>query len=67
MKRSAQRHSYGSFQHGEKDEGVGEWITMTSPEDLFKLNIDVNFQLLDHKLLMITDDDTACESVKESK
>ena len=51
MKRSARKHSDGSFQHGEKDEGVGEWITVMSPEDLFKLNIDVNFQLLDHKSL----------------
>ena len=51
MKRYARKHSDGSFQHGEKDKGVGEWITVTSPEDLFKPNIDVNFQLLDHKSL----------------
>ena len=49
MKRSARKHSDGSFQVREKDEGVGKWITVTSPEDLFKLNIDVNLQLLDHK------------------
>ena len=40
---------------------------MTTPENLFKLNIDVNFQLLDHKSLMINDDDTARESVNERK
>ena len=67
MKRSARKHSDGNFQHREKDEGVGEWITVTSPEDFFKLIIDVNFQLLDHKLLMINDDDTARESVNEIK
>ena len=58
----AGKHSDGSFQDGEKNEGVGEWITVTSPEDLFKLNIDVNFQSFDHKSLMINDGDTARES-----
>ena len=67
MKSSAQKHGDNSFQDGEKDEGVGEWMTVTPPENLFKLNIDVNFQLHDHKSLMINDDDTACESVNESE
>ena len=67
MKRSARKHSNGSFRNGEKDEGVGEWITVTPPEDLFKLHNDVNFQLLDRILLMIKDNDTARESVNESK
>ena len=66
MKRSARKHSDGSFQDGEKDEGVGEYITVRSPEDRFKLNIDVNFQLLDYTLLVIKDDDTVRESVNES-
>ena len=48
MKRFSQKHGDNSFQIGEKDEGVGEWMTVTSPEDFFKLNDDVNFQLFDH-------------------
>ena len=28
---------------GEKDEGFGGWITITSPEDLVNIDIEVNF------------------------
>ena len=56
MKRSAREQNDGNFHDREKDEGFGEWITATSPEDLFKFNVD--FQLLEHKSLMINDDDT---------
>ena len=40
---------------------------VTWPEDLFKLNTDVTFQLLHHNLLIINDDDTARESMNKSK
>ena len=66
MKGSARKHSDGNFQDGEKNEDVGERITVTSPENLFKLNINVNFKLLDHKSLMTNDDNAARESVNEN-
>ena len=38
------------------------------PKHLFKFNIDVNFKILDHKLLItISDDDTAQVPVYESR
>ena len=49
MKRSARKHDDDSFQDREKYESVGKWMTVTSLKNLFKLDIDVKFQLLDHK------------------
>ena len=31
-----------------KDPGTGNWMTVTSPDDLFKLNIDVDFEKLNY-------------------
>ena len=27
-----------------QDKGIGNWLIVTSPDDLFKLNIDVHFK-----------------------
>ena len=34
----------GKIGNNEKDEGIGDWITISTPDDLFKHNIDVDFQ-----------------------
>ena len=31
---------------GSRDEGTGNWLSTTSPEGLFKYNIDVDFETL---------------------
>jgi len=36
-----------------KDEGYGDWITISSSENLFRLNIDVNFRALGYQPLLI--------------
>ena len=36
-------------QDGKKEDVVEEWVTVTSMEDLYKLNIDVNFRLHEYK------------------
>jgi len=36
-----------------KDEGYGDWITISSPENLFRLKIDVNIWALGYQLLLI--------------
>ena len=64
MKRSAK--IYGDIGDDEKDEGIGEWIYITSPEDLFQLNIDVDLEKLDYKPLFVnvdrSDDDESAEA-----
>jgi len=39
-----------------KDEGCGDRITISSPENLFQLNIDVNFRALGYQPLLINQD-----------
>jgi len=34
-----------------KDEGVGDWIIISSPDDLFKYDVDMNFDQLNCQLL----------------
>jgi len=41
------------LREGEKDEGMGEWIVITLPEDLFKHNIEMNFEKLGFRPFMI--------------
>ena len=55
MKKSARKQGI-KLQDGDIDEGVGNWLTVSSPDDLFRLNIDVDFKLLDHKPLLINDE-----------
>ena len=47
----------------EKDEGVGNWITFTSPEDFFKHDIDIKFDKLGYKPLLFNkyDSETGSE------
>jgi len=36
----------------EKDEGVSPWITVSSPDDLFKYDVDGNFNELGYQSLL---------------
>ena len=65
MKKSARKH--GNLLTDEKDEGVGEWLMVSSPDDLFKLDIDVNFRLLDYKPLLINENIDSQDGVKSKK
>ena len=38
---------------GEVDKGTGNWIVVTSPEDMFKHHIDINFEKLNYHPLLI--------------
>ena len=40
---------------GSKDEGTGNWIVISSAEDLFCLNIDVDFDKLDYKPMLMNE------------
>lgn len=51
MKKSARK--YGELDDDEKDEGIGNWLMVSSPDDLFRHNIDVDFAKLDYKPLML--------------
>ena len=65
MKKSARKH--GNLLTDAKDEGVGEWLMVSSPDDLFKLDIDVNFRLLDYKPLLINENIDSQDGVKSKK
>ena len=56
MKESAAKHGklLGS---DEKDLGVGKWLTVVSPDDLFKFDIDVGFDKLGSWPLLYNDDE----------
>ena len=51
MKRSAREQ--GVLTNGNKDEGTGNWIVISSPDDLFHHDIDVDFAKLDYKPMLI--------------
>jgi len=36
-----------------KDEGTGDWLYVSLPDDLFKHGIDINFKLLEYQPLLI--------------
>ena len=55
MKRSAREQ--GVLTDGGKDEGTGNWIVISSPDDLFRLDVDVDFAKLNYKPLLINRDD----------
>ena len=38
--------------NGDKNEGVGDWITIISSENLFKPSVDLDFEKLYYKLLL---------------
>ena len=54
-KRSAREQ--GVLTDGGKDEGTGNWIVISSPDDLFRLDVDVDFAKLNYKPLLINKDD----------
>ena len=55
MKRSSREQ--GVLTNGGKDEGTGNWIVISSPDDLFRLDVDVDFAKLNYKPLLINRDD----------
>ena len=55
MKRSA--HEQGVLTDGGKDEGTGNGIVISSPDDLFRLDVDVDFAKLNYKRVLINRDD----------
>ena len=54
MKKSAKYKD--KIGNNEKDEEIGDWITISVPDDLFKHNIDVDFQKLNYLPLLFNDD-----------
>ena len=66
MKKSARK--CGKPKQGENDEGIGNWLYVTSPDNLFKLNINADLKLLNYHPLIfnvdndVYDSDTASES-----
>ena len=44
MKRFAWANGVPSSSKDDKDMGTGNWITITSPQQLFRLNVDVDFR-----------------------
>ena len=55
MKRSAREQ--GVLTVDGKDEGTGNWIVISSPDDLFRLDVEVDFAKLNYKPLLINRDD----------
>ena len=53
MKKSALEQ--GVLTDGSKDEGTGNWIVISSPEDLFRLDVNVGFSKLDNKPMLINE------------
>lgn len=56
MKKSAVKNGQMINSH-EKDPGIGKWITINSPDDLFKIGIDINFDKLGFQPLLFNNDD----------
>ena len=50
MKRSAKKQ--GLIEESEKDQGIGAWLTVSSPDDLFNYDVDINFKTLNYKPLL---------------
>ena len=46
----------GNIGNNEKDEEIGDWITISTPDGLFKHSIDVDFQKLNYLPLLFNDD-----------
>ena len=47
MKKSAQKAGLPLDKNG-NDQGTGKWLTITSVDDLFKINVDVDFEKLNY-------------------
>jgi len=50
-----------------KAEGKGNWCVISTPDNLFKLGIDVNFKELGYQPLFINCDDLIVESSSEGE
>ena len=50
MKRSAVKAGI-ELKPGERDQGVGKWLYVSSPDDLFRHNIDIDFAKLNYQPL----------------
>ena len=44
MKRSAKKQCF--IEEGEKDQGTGVWLTVSSPDDLINYGVEINFKTL---------------------
>ena len=62
MKKSAKKA--GLITGNEKDQGTGAWITVTSPDDLFRNDVDIDFDKLNYKPLLCNSESVseACSS-----
>ena len=58
MKRSARKEGK-LINENEKDFGIGNWLVISSRDDLFRHEIDVNLAKLDYKPLLINNEN--CE------
>ena len=58
MKRLAKKQ--GLIEEGEKDQGTAMWLTVSSPDDLFNYDVDINFKTLNYKPLLFN-----CDSLNE--
>ena len=58
MKRSAKKQ--GLIEEGKKDQDTGVWLTVSSPDDLFNYDVDINFKILNYKPLLFN-----CDSLNE--
>ena len=58
MKRSAKKQ--GLIEEGEKDQGTGLRLTVSSPDDLFNYDVGINFKTLNYKPLLFN-----CDSLNE--
>ena len=54
MKKSAKYE--GKIGNNKKDEGIGDWITISTPDDLLKHNNDVEFQKLNNLPVLFIND-----------
>ena len=54
MKHAAQNHCDRNNKN--KDKGMSDWIAISTPDDLFKLNIDEDLTKFNYKLLLFNND-----------
>jgi len=50
MKKSAKKA--GLINDDERDQGTGPWLTISSPDDFFKVGVDIDFNKLNYKPLL---------------
>ena len=62
MKKSAKKECLIGV--NEKDLGTGPWLVVSTPDDLFKHSVDINFSKLNYQPLLFNSDDlnNACSS-----